>query len=165
MTDVFGPLPFLSASAPKLPWPHVLYFSLWCVDLIAGIAGGLSFALILNLISILVRRRWLGVLVFVLVLTLPLAPGYGVPSFETLAHPAVGLLIVAMTFTRFGVLATVVSVYTRFILRDFPLTTNWSAWYEYATLLGLATVAGLALFGFVITLKSWPLWSNRLDAD
>jgi hypothetical protein len=168
VADACAPLPFLSASAPKLPGSNALFFSgfsLWCGELIAGIAGGLSFALILNLISILVRRRWLGVLVFDLLMTLLLAPGYGALSFETLVHPAVGLLIVAIALTRFGVLATVASVYTRFILQDFPLTTNWSAWYEHATLLGLATVAGLAIFGFVITLKSLPLWSNRLDAD
>jgi hypothetical protein len=165
VANAFAPLPFVSAFAPKLPWSNVGFFSLWCGELIAGVAGGLSFALILNLLSILVRRRWLGVLVFVLMMTLLLAPGYGALSFEALARPVVALLIVAITLTRFGVLATVASVYTRFILQDFPLTTNWSAWYEHATLLGLATLAGLALFGFVITLKSRPLWSNRLDAD
>jgi hypothetical protein len=63
------------------------------------------------------------------------------------------------------VLATVASIYTRFMLQDFPLTTNWSAWYAHAALLAMATLVGLALYALVITLAGRPLWSNRLDAD
>jgi serine/threonine-protein kinase len=161
VTHAFAPLPFLSAFAPKLPGSNAGLFSLWCGDLVAAVAGGLSFALILNLISILVPRRWLCVLLFVLVTTLLLASGYGALSFVTFARPAVGLLIIAVTLTRFGVLATVALTYIRFMTEDFPLTTNWSAWYANGALLAVVTVVSLSLFGFVITLKGRPLWSYR----
>lgn len=167
VVNAFAPLRFVVPSAPKLPWSNGGFLSscsLWCAELIPGILGGLGFALILNLISILVRRRWLRVPVFVLVMTLLLAPGYAALSIETLVYVAIGLLIVAIIFARFGVLATVASVYTRFILQDFPLTTNWSAWYAHAALLGIATVGGLAVYGFVTTLTGRPLWPNKLDA-
>jgi hypothetical protein len=109
----------------------------------------------------MVRRRWLRLLLFVLVTTVLLAPGYGALSFVTVARPAVGLLIIAVTLNRFGVLATVVLTHVRFITQDFPLTTNWSAWYANGALLALVTLAGPTLFGFVITLKGRPLWSYR----
>jgi serine/threonine-protein kinase len=158
------PLPFLPSFAPKLPWSNGAFFALWCGWLIIGVVGGLSLALSLNLISILVRSRWYRVPVFVLVGTLLMAPGYGSLSFATLARPAVAMLIIAITLTRFGVLAAVALGYTSFTIQDSPLTTNWSAWYANAALLALATVVGLALFGFVTTLKRPPM-SHRFDMD
>ena len=90
--------------------------------------------------------------VFVLVVTLVLAPGVGVLSLRALARPAVLLLVVGIALTRLGVLATVASVFAHGIILDFPLTTNWSTWFAYAALVGVATLVGLAFFGFVTTL-------------
>jgi hypothetical protein len=165
VTNAFAPLPLVPSYAPKLLWSNASLFSLWCGELITAVAGGLGFALLLNLISALVRSRWLRVLAFVMVATLVAAPGYGAFSFATLVRPAVVFLMLAITLTRFGVLATVAFVYMLFVAQDFPLTTNWSAWYAGAALLGVATLAVPALFGFVITLKGQPLWSNRSNAS
>lgn len=41
---------------------------------------------------------------------------------------------------------------------NFPLTTNWSAWYAPAALLCIATLAALAIYGFVTTLTLRPIW-------
>jgi hypothetical protein len=68
------------------------------------------------------------------------------------------LTIVAFTLTKFGVLATVASVYAHFAIQDFPLTTNLSAWYAPAALLGIATLLAIALYGFVTTLRGQRLW-------
>jgi hypothetical protein len=85
VTNTFAVIPFLPTFAPKLYAGFFSFCSLWCGVPIVGVAGGLGFALILNLISRLVRRRWLGVPVFVVVMTLLFAPGYGALSIETLA--------------------------------------------------------------------------------
>jgi serine/threonine-protein kinase len=157
VSNAVAPLRFFPAFAPKLPWSSVAFSSLWSGGLIAAVAGALSSALILNLISILVRHSWLRVPVFVLVITALLVPAESALSFVTIARSAVGLLMVAVTLTRFGVLATVALTYVRFIIQDLPLTTNSSAWYAYAALLALVTITGLALFGFVTTLKRPPM--------
>jgi hypothetical protein len=157
-TSLLPPLPFLAPFAPLLPWSNAALFSLWCWIAIAAIAGGLGYTLVLNLISIPVRRRWLAAILFVPVLTLVLLPGYGRPSLVTIVRPAIVLTIVAFTLTKFGVLATVASVYAHFAIQDFPLTTNLSAWYAPGALLGIATLLAIALYGFVTTLRGQRLW-------
>jgi serine/threonine-protein kinase len=160
VSHALAPLPFLSANAPKLLYSAVGWFSLWCGELIAGVVGGLCFAFLWSLVSLLVLRASLRVPVFVLVTTLLLAPGYGTPSFATLTRLAAGMFIVAVALTRFGVLATVALSYVHFLAQDFPLTTNWSAWYAQFALFGMATLVALALFGFVTTTLGRLRWSS-----
>ena len=158
-THAVGSLPFLATSAPKLPYSAASGFSLWVWHAIVGGPGGLGFALVLSLVSRLVRRAWLALLLFVAIMALILAPGYGTPSFIAIARPAVLLVAVAITVTRFGVLATVAFVYAHSSIGDFPLTTNWSAWYAPFALFGIATLVALALFGFITTIsdrRPWP---------
>jgi serine/threonine-protein kinase len=158
VVHALGALPFLATSAPKLPWSAAAGFSLWIWHAITG-AVGLSFALVLSLISRLVRRTWLALSLFVLIVTLILAPGYGTPSFIAIARQALILLAVANALIRFGVLAAVAFAYTLATIGDFPLTTNWSAWYAPFALFGMATLVALALFGFVTTTSGRRLWS------
>ena len=96
--------------------------------------------------------------------TLVVAPGYGKPTWATIARPAIVFTIGAIALIRFGVLAIVASVYTNAAISYFPLTTNWSAWYTQAALLSVATLVALALYGFVTTLKGSPLRPKKLDA-
>ena len=96
--------------------------------------------------------------------TLVAAPGYGKPTWATIARPAIVFTIGAIALIRFGVLAIVASVYTNAAISYFPLTTNWSAWYSQAALLSVATLVALALYGFVTTLKGSPLRPKKLEA-
>jgi len=105
---------FVEVSAPKLAFGNAGFFSMWCGETITGVLGGFSFALVFNLLSILVRRRRLRVPVFVLVTTMLLAPGYGTLSAGTLSGVAVETLIITVTLTRFGVLAMIAFVYAIF---------------------------------------------------
>jgi serine/threonine-protein kinase len=154
-----GPLPFLAASAPKLPSSAASGFSLWIWNALTG-AVGLSFALVLSLISRFVRRTWLALLLFVVGMTLILAPGYGSPSFIAIARQVVILVAVAIALSRFGILAAVAFAYTLATIGEFPLTTNWSAWYAPFALFGMATLVALALFGFIATTSGRRRWST-----
>jgi hypothetical protein len=118
----------------------------------------------MNLISIPAKRRWVAGVFFVLVLTLLLTPGYWSSPLTT-ARSVTFQTIVAFTLIRFGVLATVASLYAVFMIETFPLTSNWSAWYAPAALLAIATLVILALYGLVTTLKRRPLWPKILDAS
>jgi hypothetical protein len=155
-TTLLPALPFLAGFAPLLPWSNAALFSLWCWQPIIALAGGLGYTLILNLISIPVRRKWLAGAIFVALMTLLLAPGYGRPSFATIARPAILLAIVAFTLIRFGVLASLAYAYADNSTLQFPLTTNWSAWYAGASLLCIVTILALALYGFGTTLRGQP---------
>jgi hypothetical protein len=119
----------------------------------------------MNLISIPIQRRWLAAVIFVLVMTLVLMPSYGRPSLMTTARMVIWHALLAFTLIRFGVLATVASLYTAFMIEALPLTTNWSAWYAPAAVFGIAILVALALYGFVTTLSGRRLWTGKLSAS
>jgi hypothetical protein len=119
----------------------------------------------MNLISVSIRRRWLAAVLFVLVMTLVLMASYRRPSLVTTARLAIWNTILAFTLIRFGVLATVAALYTAFLIEEFPLTTNWSAWYAPLALLAMTTLVALALYGFVTTSSGRRLWPAKLDAS
>lgn len=156
------PAPYDESFPPLLQWSNAGWLSLWFWLPMLVIPGALGVSLIMSLISIPIRRRWLGGLLFVLVMTLIL-PSYARPSLLSAARLATWNSILAFTLIRFGVLATVALVYTAFMISEFPLTTNWSAWYAPAALLGIATLITLALYGFVTTLRGRRLWPAKLD--
>ena len=47
----------------------------------------------------------------------------------------------------------------------YPLTTDFSAWYEPSMVFALAMVVGLAVYGFYISLGGQSLFGNRLLKD
>jgi hypothetical protein len=144
------PRPFLEGDAPFLAQSNAMLFSLWSWLPVVGITGGLGNALLLNLISIPVRRRWLAAVLLVVVMIVALQPS----SLASVWRFAVLFGVGAFTLVRFGVLTAIVQVYTEFAIRQFPLTTNWSAWFAQSALLIILTLVGLALYGFVFTLKN-----------
>jgi serine/threonine protein kinase len=162
--EAFGGLPFVSTLAPKLPWAAAAGFlSLWFTQAIIAVGGGLSHMFVMNLISMWVRRKWLTLALFVLVMTLLLAPAYGTASFISIVRPAVLLSIIAFALARFGVVTAVALIYTRVTLQSFPLTTNWSTWYAHAALIALGTIVALALYGFATTPARRPF--RRTESD
>jgi serine/threonine-protein kinase len=157
--------PFDAFVTPILPWSNagLLWLSFWL--LITVIPAGLGVSLLMNLISVPIRRRWLAAVLFVLVMTLVLMPSYSRPSLVTTARLAIWNTILAFTLIRFVVLTTVAALYTAFMIEEFPLTTNWSAWYAPLALLAMTTLVALALYGFVTTLLGRRLWPAKLDAS
>jgi hypothetical protein len=93
-------------------------------------------------------------------MTLILAPGYGSSSFVAFARQALVMLAVSIALSRFGVLAAVVFAYALATIGEFPLTTNWSAWYAPFALFGMSTLVALALFGFITTTAGRQPWST-----
>ena len=157
-------VPFRGIFEPQLSHSNVGFFALCCWVTIEVVLGGLGCSLLLSLIPVAAKRRWLAGLLFALVLTLALIPSYGRPAFLTTARMVIMQTMIAFALIRFGVLATVSSLYAGFIIELVPLTTNWSAWYAPDALIGMATLAGLALYGFVTTLSGQRLWPAKLDA-
>jgi hypothetical protein len=144
------PRPFLEGDAPFLAQSNAMWFSLWSWLPVPGITGGLGFGLLFNLILILVHRRWLAAVLFVITMAMALQSGSPASVVTFIIVGAIG----AFSLLRFGILAVIVWGDTIFAIREFPLTTNWSAWYAQEALLIVLTLVGLALYGFVFTLKN-----------
>ena len=145
----FTSRPFLEGMAPYLFQSSATVISVWSGLPFIGIIGGLGFGLLFSLILIPVRHRRLAAVLLVVVVTMAGQSG----SLESVLRFAIIGGIGAFVLMRFGVLAAVVHSYTNFAIRQFPLTTNWSAWYAQSALFILLTLVGLALYGFVTTVR------------
>jgi serine/threonine-protein kinase len=139
--------------------------SLWALMLIFAVGVAMSYALLLNLLRFLVRRRWLAALLLVAVLALIFQPAY------VLAFPIVAMFgvltagVTAYALTRFGVVAGMAAVFVHLLLRSFPLTTHLSAWYAKSAVLAMLSVLALAVYAFHTTLAGRPLWRDELQAS
>ena len=162
---LLAPLAFRGAFSPQLVSSNAGLLSLCLWLLINLVPGGLGVSLIMNLISIPIRRRWLAAVIFVLVMTVVLMPSYGRPSLVTTVRVAIWNVILAFTLIRLGVLATVAALFTGFMIEELPLTTNWSAWYAPAAGFGIAILVAVAVYGFVTTLSGRRLWTGKLSGS
>jgi hypothetical protein len=117
-------------------------------------------ALLFFLLRALLRKEWLAATAFVLVAALPaLLTGSLIAGAFALVLAAAEILV----FLRFGLLAWVFANYFGHCLQ-FPLTTDFSAWYAGTSLFVLLVLAALAVYGFRIALAGRPMFSGmRLE--
>ena len=126
----------------------------------------LAFALLFFLLRAVLRKEWLAVGAFALIMAVPLS---GVAR-ENLGQggsiaAAFGLVLGAamiLVFLRFGLLALVFGLYFGHFL-EFPLTTDSSAWYAGTSLFLLLALAALAVYGFRIAVAGQPLFAAGPD--
>jgi hypothetical protein len=166
LSQVFLTPPFqtagLSAAISPL-WSAGAFSALWFFNAIIGVGGGLGYMFVVNLLSTVVRRKWLALSIFILLSTLVLTP-YSASPFFAIGRSVVLFGMVAFALTRFGILTAAAAVYAGVTIVDSPLTTNWSAWYAQIALFEIGTLIALALFGFVTTLAGRPIWPYKPDA-
>jgi hypothetical protein len=89
---------------------------------------------------------------------------WSVPAYLSggLISGVFGLVLAAaeiFVFLRFGLLALVFANYFGHSLQ-FPLTTDFSAWYAGTSLFVLLCLAALAMYGFRIALAGRPAFSG-----
>jgi hypothetical protein len=146
----------LSAMTPIPPNPETLGT---LRQLVSSIVTTFAFATIpalatmslLVLLSVLLRRRWLGIAVSGLVLTLFFL-GLSVNLRADL--PACLLLGALMVFVaaRFGILSLYATFLVVFLIVRFPHTLDFSRWYAGRSLFVLLIIVGLAFGGFWVAL-------------
>ena len=61
---------------------------------------------------------------------------------------------------RVGVLSGLVGYFVLQVLVRFPLTLDFSAWYAGQSILVLLVVAGLAVYGFYVSLAGRPIFAD-----
>lgn len=108
-----------------------------------GRLAGAGFVLLMGMGSIASFDNWWVIMVF------------------TVAH---GLLVLYFA-TRFGLVTIVTGMACFYLLADFPITLQFSEWYAGQGLVGLLSVASLAVFAFYTSLGGRPLFGSASLGD
>lgn len=135
----------------------------WMVAMVNyGIGAALSITMFWLLLRIPARRNWLATVLI------------GVAGAALFGRGWQDLLIVgaiyvvaALVIVRFGVLTAVAFWFTVYcaLLGGVPWTTSVSVWYASTTLLAIAAILAVAIYGFRTTLAGRPLWRDDLQKD
>jgi serine/threonine-protein kinase len=134
-------------------------------QMVSRIGLALAAFFVLFLLRSIVRKQWIAVAVFAILLV------QGTPRSVT--HPLMGValnlvgpVLVALITVRFGLLAMMASFFTTDMLIVFPATTHLSAWYAGSTLFAYAVVLALGGYAFHTAVAGRPLFTGEfLDAD
>lgn len=120
---------------------------------VSSVFAGFAFLFFLLLLYIVLRKEWRAALaLFLITLAIEVSAfAFGGPRLFW-----VGSILIAATLTiliaRFGLLATMVAQLTFFLSLQYPMTTDFSAWYAPSTIFALLVALGLAIYGFYISL-------------
>jgi hypothetical protein len=124
----------------------------------------LGVVFLLLLLRIILRRDWAAIGVCGIVITLISINAGGNLLIQIIFG---GLLttIILFVLLRFGLLALVSCFLFLLLFLNYPITSDFSAWYIEATVFVLAVSIGLAIYGFYISLAGQPLFRGKLLED
>lgn len=137
--------------------------------IVADVALALTYApflwltelFILFLLRALLRKEWAAAVAWVLLQTALVAAGNRLDPVAS-----VGILIflspAVFVMIRFGLLALVANFVVFNIVQNFPLTTQWSAWYAGISLAGILLIAAMAIYGFYTSLGGRPVFEGAV---
>jgi len=126
--------------------------------------GLMPFVVLLVVFRLLLRRTWIAVAALSLVVTAflwPVGASY-LPFLLTL--PMVLFLFIFVLF-RFGFLAWATMMFVSILQLQLPATPDPSDWYFTSTLLVVALLAGLGIYGARTALAGQSLFRDKLLAD
>ncbi len=158
-----SPPPGLDYSAIGLLIGGRTPFALLLSNLNSAVFNGLVVMLMLVILQILLRNKWLAAGVFILIFVMKAALT-GTPPFEAYVLGLVEVTIVVVMILRFGLLALTVNVFVKDLVRV-PITTDTSAWYAWMGWFGVAIIAAIVIYGARIGLAGQPLFGRALAAD
>jgi hypothetical protein len=123
-----------------------------------SVLWAMGLPLFLVLLSYLFHNKWLGGAFFVLFwsTTIGLLTGSYVLALLASLNTAAAIIVLI----RYGLLASVATMFCLFWLRFAPLTSDISSWYFGSSFFSLAGVAAIGLYGFHASV-GLPTWSNR----
>ncbi len=129
----------------------------------AVLINSLFFVLILVILRVVLRRTWLAVAAFFVLAIGAYWPAYSSPT-AYLIFTSLNVAIFVLVLFRYGFLSLVVTNVVWFLLTDFPMTYQVSSWTFGGTVVALALVLGLAIYGLRIALAGRPLFRDELAA-
>jgi hypothetical protein len=144
--------------------PNLMGFN-WVLGRLLGgvrlsVTAAVEFFLVLFLLRAILRRQWLAGLIFVALFT-AVGTNNGVHYGVVWYYPALLFAGIYSTLLvlliRYGFFAIAVALFAINPGINLVFTTNFSAWYGLSSWVMLAVIAGLALFGFKLSLGGRPL--------
>ena len=129
----------------------------------AVLMRSLFLVLILVILRLVLRRTWLAVAAFFVLAIGAYWPAYSSPAVHVI-FVSLNVAILLGVLFRYGFLATVVSNVVLIPLRNIPITYEVSSWTFGGTVMALAVVFGLAIYGLRIALAGRPLFRDELTA-
>lgn len=131
-------------------------------SLIGNLSGGIRyiiyFLLVLFLLRLILRNQWLAAVVFVLAAAFLQAQNSRAPLPVALAFTAFvifGPLVIVML--RMGVVASMLMTFVGNAIPALVFTADYSAWYGKSSWIPLATFAGIAFWGYRVSVAGKPL--------
>ncbi|MBD3872293.1 MAG: protein kinase, partial [Acidobacteria bacterium] len=123
----------------------------------------LLIVLILVILRLLLRRTWLAVAAAFVLGIGAYWPAYSSPAVY-LIFISLSLVVFIGVLFRYGFLSIVVSSAVGALLTGIPITYQVSSWTFGGTVVALALVLGLAIYGLRIALAGRPLFRDELAA-
>jgi hypothetical protein len=135
--------------------------AIWLADVIGAIRTTLLFSMILVLLRVLVRNRWLAAALFVLLFAVPKSLGIGHLALHLLVWVLV-YGIASISVVRFGVIVLAVGVLTANTLLGLVYSPDFSNWYAMNSLFVFLSFLAIAVWGFRISLGGKRLFKEDL---
>ncbi len=130
----------------------------------AVLMNSLFMVLILVILRLVLRRTWLAVAALFVLAIGAFWPAYSSPTVHVIFTSLNFAIFIGVLF-RYGFLAVVVTNAVLFLLTGIPMTYQVSSWTFGGTVVALALVLGLTLYGLRIALAGRPLFRDKLLTD
>jgi serine/threonine protein kinase len=129
----------------------------------ASLVQALMVVFLLLLLSLLLRRDWLGIATGTIILTsVFVTPVIGSEPLASLILMISVVLILIFCAVRFGPIALFACLTVFHLWIFFPITTDFSTWYATAFAADLVFLVLLAVYGYYISLGGQPMFSGKL---
>jgi predicted Ser/Thr protein kinase len=129
----------------------------WLGYLLLSISSTLTFFLVLFILRVLLKRRWLAAVAFVVVFAGPPLLASRRPLLEGPMLIAI-YTIAAVAVVRSGLVTLAAGILTANVLLSVPVTASLSSWYAGSSAFVFSSVLVLALWGFYTSLAGQRIW-------
>lgn len=122
--------------------------------LVSSIFNGLAVMLMLVILQMLFRNRWIGAIAFMAIFVARVALSGGT-IFDDVIQ-TIDIALVTILILRFGLLAMTIYIFIQQLISA-PLTPDTSAWYAWMGFLGIAIIAVMVAYGARTALAGQPM--------
>jgi serine/threonine-protein kinase len=129
--------------------------------LVSSIFNGLAVMLILVILQMLFRNRWIGALAFMAIFVARVALQGGTVFDDVIQ--TIDIALVAILILRFGLLAMSIYIFIQQLMSA-PITPDTSAWYAWMGYLGMAIITVMVIYGMRTALAGQPMFGGAFAA-
>jgi eukaryotic-like serine/threonine-protein kinase len=125
-------------------------------SLLEALYMGLLYLLSLVLFQLVIGRRWIASITFVVLLSASIAAQH-LPDFSWVQCVQALLItgLILLLLVRFGLVATLAALWATYLLRDVPITSDMGIWYARQTRFAVGLLTVVAIAAAVFATCSW----------